>query len=175
MHELSVMTQVVESVRNSLPGAGFVRLESVRLEVGELTMLGKEQLLFAWGVLTKGGPLQGSRLVIVKKPAVVACSGCGYRGAPKTAPKAWSHTAIPLISCPNCAGEVDIVGGRETIVRSLKAVLEDDGAGSKAERQKGRRRASARGAPVAGRGSPGHRSGGAGQGRKGGLGEEAGR
>jgi hydrogenase nickel incorporation protein HypA/HybF len=135
MHEVSVMAQVVESVQKSLAGRDIVRVESVRLEIGELTMLGKEQLQFAWGVLTTGGPLKGSRLVIVRKPAVVACPACGYRGAPKSAPKAWSHTAIPLISCPKCGRDVDIVGGRETIVRSLRAVSEEKGK----PRKRGRR------------------------------------
>ncbi len=125
MHELSVMAQVFESVQQSLRDQNLVRLESVRLEVGELTMLGKEQLRFAWGVLAKDRPLKGSKLIIVRKPAIVACPGCGFRGAPKRAPKGWSRTAIPLIFCPVCGGEVDIVGGRETIIRSLKAVMGD--------------------------------------------------
>ena len=135
MHEVSVMARVVESVKGSLAGRDILRVESVRLEVGDLTMLGREQLQFAWGVLTGDGPLKGSKLVIVRKPAVVACPACGFRGAPKSAPKAWSHTAIPLISCPKCGGEVDIVGGRETIVRSLRAVATEEGK----PRKRGRR------------------------------------
>jgi hydrogenase nickel incorporation protein HypA/HybF len=122
MHEVSVMANVVDSVKGSLAGRDIVRVESVRLEIGDLTMLGREQLRFAWGVLANDGPLKGSRLVIVRKPAVVSCPDCGYRGAPKRAPKAWSHTAIPLISCPKCGRDVEIVGGRETIVRSIRAV-----------------------------------------------------
>lgn len=126
MHELSVMTQVVESVLGSLEGRDVRRVESVRLEVGELTMLGKEQLRFAWGVLSRNGPLRGSKLVIIRKPAVVECPGCGFRGAPKKAPAGWSHTVAPLIACPRCGGEVRIVGGRETVVRSLRAVAARD-------------------------------------------------
>jgi hydrogenase nickel incorporation protein HypA/HybF len=126
MHELSVMTQVVESVRDSLAGRDIVRVESVRLEIGELTMLGREQVRFAWDVLTKQGPLKGSKLVIVRKPAVVKCPECGFRGPPKKTSKGWSHTAIPLVACPKCGGNVDLVGGRETIVRSLRAVEKDE-------------------------------------------------
>ena len=135
MHEVSVMARVVESVLKSLAGRDIVRVESIRLEIGDLTMLGREQLRFAWGILANEGPLKGSRLVIVRKPAVVACPACGYRGAPKSAPKGWSHTAIPLIACPKCGREVDIVGGRETIVQSLRAVAKDVGK----PRKRGRR------------------------------------
>lgn len=126
MHELSVMSQVVESVRGSLAGRDVLRVESVRLEIGDLTMLGKEQVRFAWAVLTRDGPLKGSRLVIVRKRAVVECAGCGSRGAPKNTAIGWSHTAVPLISCPRCGGEVRVVGGRELVVRSVRAVTGDD-------------------------------------------------
>jgi hydrogenase nickel incorporation protein HypA/HybF len=135
MHEVSVMARVVESVKGSLSGRDIVRVESVRLEIGDLTMLGKEQLRFAWSILANAGPLKGSKLVIVRRPAVVACHACGYRGAPKSAPKSWSHTAIPLISCPKCGRDVDIVGGRETVVRSVRAVTEEKGG----PRKRGRR------------------------------------
>ena len=56
MHELSTAAQIADSVRKSLEGRNIVRLETVRLEIGELTMLGKDQLKFAWGILAQDGP-----------------------------------------------------------------------------------------------------------------------
>lgn len=136
MHELSVMTQVVESVQKSLADQPVVRLDSVRLEIGELTMLGKEQLKFAWGILTEEGPLKGSKLIIVRKPALVECSRCGFSGPARKPADTGSHLALPRIACPKCGGEVRIVGGREVIIRSLRAVM-DDGCKPK---KRGRRR-----------------------------------
>ncbi len=143
MHELSVMTQVLESVRKSLSGQPIVRLDSVRLEIGELTMLGKDQMKFAWGILTEDGPLKGSRLIIVRKPAVVECPKCGFRGAARKPADTGTHLAVPRIACPKCGGEVKIVGGREIIIQSLRAVMEDGEKGRRGasvEGRKGRRK-----------------------------------
>ena len=125
MHELSVMSQVVESVARELEGKHIIKVESVRLEIGELTMLGKEQLKFAWGILTEDGPLKGSKLIVVKKPAVIECIKCGYCGGAKHPTGLGSHLVVPYIACPKCAGEVKVVGGRECIIRSLKATMND--------------------------------------------------
>lgn len=126
MHELSVMSQVVESVKKELEGKRIARVCSVRLEIGELTMLGKEQLKFAWGVLTEDTPIKGARLVIVKKPAIIECTKCGYRGGARHPSGLGSHLILPYIACPGCGGEVKIVGGRECIIRSMKALMKDD-------------------------------------------------
>lgn len=125
MHELSIAAEIADSVKTSLEGKNIVRLETVRLEIGELTMLGKDQLKFAWGILTQDGPLKGSKLIIVKKPALVECQKCGFSGKANHPAKTVTHLAMPLIACPKCDGEVKIVGGRECIVRSLRAVTED--------------------------------------------------
>jgi len=126
MHELSVMTQVVESISRELDGKPITGVESVRLEVGELTMLGKEQLQFAWGVLTGNNLLKGARLIIVKRPAVIECQKCGFRGGAKHHKGMHGHIQIAGIFCPKCGGDVRIVGGRECVIRSLRARVEDD-------------------------------------------------
>jgi hydrogenase nickel incorporation protein HypA/HybF len=131
MHELSVMSQVVESVTSELKVKAISRVESVRLEVGELTMLGKDQLKFAWGILTEDSPLKGARLIVVKKPAVIECPKCGFRGGAKHPTGLGSHLMTPYICCPKCGGDVRIVGGRECIIRSLRAVMKDGAAGSR--------------------------------------------
>jgi hydrogenase nickel incorporation protein HypA/HybF len=125
MHELSVMSQVVESVLGELKGKPVVRVKSVRLEIGELTMLGREQLRFAWGILTEEGPLKGAGLVIVRKPAVIECQKCGYRGGARHPAGLGSHMMMPYIACPKCGGQVSVVGGRDCVIRSMKAVVKD--------------------------------------------------
>lgn len=125
MHELSVISQVVESVRSELRGRPVLRVQSVRLEVGELTMLGREQLRFAWGILTEAGPLKGSRLVIIRKPAVIECQKCGYRGGARQPTGLGSHMMVPYIACPKCGGAVKIIGGRDCVIKSMKAVVKE--------------------------------------------------
>lgn len=135
MHELSIATEIADSVRRSLEGKNIVRLEMVRLEIGELTMLGKDQLRFAWGILTGDGPLKGSKLVMVRKPAIIECLKCGFRGAAGHPASKVDHLSVPLIDCPKCGGDVRVVGGRECIIRSIRAVMED-GRGKKKRRRR---------------------------------------
>lgn len=127
MHEVSVMTQVVESISRELEGKPITGVDTVRLEVGELTMLGKDQLEFAWGILTGKSILKGAKLIIIKKPAVVECQKCGYKGGTKHHKGIHGQIRIPGIFCPNCDGDVRIVGGRECVIRSLKARVKENG------------------------------------------------
>ena len=62
MHEFSVMTQIVDSVLAEARSRDAHKVEQVELEVGEFTMLGSEQLKFAYEVLSKDTLLQGSNL-----------------------------------------------------------------------------------------------------------------
>jgi hydrogenase nickel incorporation protein HypA/HybF len=121
MHELSVMTQIVESLHKELSGKGVLKVESVRLEIGELTMLSKDPLLFAWEILTEKGPLKGSKLIIVKRAAKVECLKCGFKGNAVHPSRLASHFGMPLIACPKCNGEIKIISGKECIIRSVRA------------------------------------------------------
>lgn len=204
MHELSVMSQVVEALLKELDerfgpggpgseeregaggrrgmgggGAQLVRVESVVLEVGELTMLAEEPLRFAWSALTGRGPLKGARLEITSRPAILECPGCGYRGRGRSPDASADHLALPALFCPCCGGEVRVVGGRECVVREMRAVVDDGGAGGGRTRSprmglRGRARGAA-GARAPGRGRAGARARGRGSGRSGARNEGGGR
>ena len=131
MHELSVMTQIVESVLNALKGRKVRKVESVRLEIGELTMLSKEALNFAWKILTDKGVLKGAKLLIATNRAKVQCSKCGYSGPAVHPSRLASHFNMPLIACPKCNGEIKVISGRECIIRSIKARVTDTNRGRK--------------------------------------------
>ena len=62
MHELSVMSQAVDSILEVVHGKGASQVNSVRLQVGELTFLEWDQLEFAWEIYTRnvGPPLLGA-------------------------------------------------------------------------------------------------------------------
>ena len=137
MHELSVMTQIIESVLNALKGRKVRKVESVRLEIGELTMLSKEPRKFAWEILSDKGVLKGAKLLIATKRAKVQCSKCGYSGPAVHPSKLASHFGMPLIACPKCNGEIKVISGRECIIRSIKTRVTDT---NKREKGAGRRK-----------------------------------
>ncbi len=122
MHEVSVMSDIVQRVADALQDRNIEKVEKVILEVGELTFLGKEQLEFAYQVLTRDGPLSGSELVIVEQGAEVRCPECGFEGAPEALDSESYHFKVPNLSCPKCEGEVEIVKGRGCSVTSLEVI-----------------------------------------------------
>ncbi len=123
MHELSIMTQIVDSILSEASKRHATKVEEVELEVGEYTMLGEEQLRFAYQVLSRDNILQGSKLKIKRLPGKIKCS-CGYEG--NTAPTEEApHKVSPLLECPKCKGGAEITEGRECVIRNIRMVVPD--------------------------------------------------
>jgi hydrogenase nickel incorporation protein HypA/HybF len=76
MHELSIVSSVVETVEESLANYPGARVVEVRLKVGALASVVVDSLEFCWGIATEDTPLAGSRLVVVTVPVVMHCIPC---------------------------------------------------------------------------------------------------
>jgi len=124
MHELSVMTQIVDSILAEAAKQKARRIESVDLEIGEYTMLGEEQLKFAYEVLSKENPLlEGSTLNIRHLKGRIKCK-CGFEGEVTPAEDS-PHKVVPILECPKCCGAAEIVVGRECVIRNIRMVVPD--------------------------------------------------
>ncbi len=124
MHELSVMTQIVDSILAEAAKRQATRIESVDLEVGEYTMLGDEQLKFAYQVLSKENPLlEGSEFNIRHLKGRIKCK-CGFEGEVKPTEDS-PHRIVPILECPKCCGAAEIVVGRECVIRNIRMVVPD--------------------------------------------------
>lgn len=122
MHEVSVMAGIVEAVLERLDDYNVERVEELYLVVGKLTNLGEEQLTFAYEVVTRDTPLEGSRLVIESEPIGILCGSCGYEGEVEHVVDEEFHGSIPVLACPRCQGKVEVTSGRSCCVRSMKVV-----------------------------------------------------
>jgi hydrogenase nickel incorporation protein HypA/HybF len=76
MHELSIVSSVVDTVTESLAAYPGARVLEVRLRVGVLSAVVVDSLEFCWGLATDGTPVQGARLVVKSVPVVMHCSRC---------------------------------------------------------------------------------------------------
>ena len=76
MHELSIVSSVVETVVESLEKYPGARVVEVRLRVGALASVVVDSLEFCWGIATEDTALAGSRLVVVTLPVVMRCTHC---------------------------------------------------------------------------------------------------
>lgn len=117
---------MVQSVLEEAEKQKAKRVLEVHLIIGKLTFLGLEQVRFAYKVLVKGTIMEGSKLFIKEKDAKVKCTNCGYEGefGYEDDPK-YHIPAIPTITlrCPKCKGTVEIVGGRECLIKTVKLIV----------------------------------------------------
>ena len=123
MHEFSVMSQMVEGIIEEAKKHDATKIEEVVLELGEFTMLGEEQLRFAYEVLTKDNILKGSVLTILTIRGSIECD-CGFKGEMSPSEDT-PHRSVPILECPKCGGLARITGGRECTVRNLRVVVPD--------------------------------------------------
>jgi hydrogenase nickel incorporation protein HypA/HybF len=109
MHELSIVSSVVDSVTES--AAAYPVLE-VRLRVGALASVVVDSLEFCWGIATEGTEIEGAKLVVKTVPVVVWCEPCG---------KASELDGVQSFRCPLC-GELtmDVRQGRELEIESIE-------------------------------------------------------
>jgi hydrogenase nickel incorporation protein HypA/HybF len=123
MHEFSVMSQIVDSILSEANKRKATKIEEVDLQIGEYTMLGEEQLKFAYEVLSKDTILKGSKLNIGHIEGKIECA-CGYRGRIEPSPDS-PHRIVPILECPKCKGAAKIVEGRECVIRNIRMVVPD--------------------------------------------------
>jgi hydrogenase nickel incorporation protein HypA/HybF len=112
MHELSLVTSIVETVTETLAAYPGARVLAVQLRVGALASVIPESLEFCWGIAIEGTALEGSRLVVNLLPVVVHCETCGQDV---------TLDGIQSFRCPRC-GEPshDLRQGRELEIESFE-------------------------------------------------------
>jgi hydrogenase nickel incorporation protein HypA/HybF len=125
MHEVGVMTSILEAVLEELKGHRVEKVEEVLLTIGELTYLGEDQLAFAFEILTRDTILEGSRLVVEHEKVELCCPSCGYQGEAEYYHNDMYESNVPTLDCPRCGTRSEAIKGRSCAVRSIKVVEED--------------------------------------------------
>jgi hydrogenase nickel incorporation protein HypA/HybF len=112
MHELSIVSSVVETVTDSLAAYPGARVLEVRLRVGALASVVVQSLEFCWGIATDGTPLAGSKLVVNVVPVVARCAKCAQDV---------ELASLQSFRCPRCGEPVtDLRQGRELEIESIE-------------------------------------------------------
>ena len=112
MHELSIISSVVESVTEALADYPGARVKAVRLRVGALASVVEDSLLFCYELATEGTPLAGSKLVIETVPVVGFCAGCQAEV---------QIASVQSMRCPRCQEPIlDLRQGRELEIDSFE-------------------------------------------------------
>ena len=123
VHEGTITTALVKSVLKEAEERKAKKVVEVDLDVGQLTFLNPEQVRFWFQILTKGTVLEDSELVIEEREGVVRCNQCGYEGGFKYTDDSAFHLRMPTLQCPKCDAQVEIVDGKDCIIRRVKMLV----------------------------------------------------
>ena len=115
MHEYCVISELITLLTPRLEGVPG-KIVSVHLKKGELRILSDWALLSAFEILAEGTKLEGAQLKIENVGNSVRCRSCGYEGKAQTVCDDTFHLSIPVLTCPRCNGEVEVLSGRELLV-----------------------------------------------------------
>jgi hydrogenase nickel incorporation protein HypA/HybF len=119
MHEYSIMSQVVQTILEEVEKNNLKAVSRVTLEIGELSFLGEEALMFCYGVLSKDNILSNSELIIEKINTEIECQSCGYSGNLDFIKNEEFHYRLPTFSCPKCDGKVKIIKGKGCVLKEI--------------------------------------------------------
>lgn len=127
MHEVSVVSSLVDAVIRELGKYKVTKVNSVTAVIGDLTNLGEEQMKFAYEIVVRGTILDGSEFIIEHEPIELECKSCGYKGPAKVLsdPDFDTHS-IPILACPECGGPVTVTSGQSCMVRCMDIEEEAD-------------------------------------------------
>lgn len=117
MHELSLMSAILESVEEAARDAGAVKVTAVSLVIGDMTEVVDETLRFAFDVLTEDTVCDGAELRVRYVSPSSRCLDCGAE---------FSHDRYHL-KCPECGSiATELLTGREMTIENIEVELPDD-------------------------------------------------
>ena len=119
MHELGIMTSVLDTVENAAVDAGATRVISINLRIGEMTEAIEDALVFAFEALRdlpEYGLCKDAQLVIEMVRPKSICLECCTE---------YEHDRFEML-CPICGSfATELIAGRELEIDSMEVDLPD--------------------------------------------------
>jgi len=117
MHEMGIMSGVLQTVVASAEQAGATRVTSVQLSIGRMTEAIEDVLVFAWEALSEGTICEGSKLEVNMIEPRSLCPECGNE---------FEHDRFHR-GCPACGNMLtELIAGRELQLDSIEVDMPDD-------------------------------------------------
>jgi len=114
MHELGVVFHIMDSLESVAKENDVTQIQSVTVEVGEVSAVIPDYLTDCWAWAAKKRPLLAEcRMKVEILPAVTYCDGCGQEYGTV------AHGRI----CPNCGSERTwLLRGNELNIKEIEVI-----------------------------------------------------
>jgi len=110
MHEMSIVSGILQIAGDEARAAGAAVIRAVEVEVGELAGVELEALRFCFAAARQGtDATRDAELVVHEIPGRGFCAACNRESA----------LAYPAPVCTTCGALVNVTRGRELRVRSI--------------------------------------------------------
>ena len=112
MHELGVVIEVVKNIEDFAEQNGITKIETLVLQIGELSAMIPKYIESCYPVAVDGTMLENTELRIEILPGNGLCGGCGK--------------VFNLLEndnrCPDCGGDKwELLGGKEFMIKEIVA------------------------------------------------------
>lgn len=117
MHELGLMTGIMDAVVKTAENAGADKVTEIKLTVGEMTEVVEEAMVFAFEALSEGTICEGAKLDLTIVHPRSKCLECGA---------VYDHDRFH-VRCPECDSPfTQLLQGREMQIDSIEIWNDDD-------------------------------------------------
>lgn len=111
MHEMSLCEGVLQVLESESKKAGFSKVISVWLEIGELSTAEPDAMLFSFEVVTRNTLADGATLNIIRTKGAAWCMHCAKSVEIKQR----------FDECPDCGGyQLQVTAGDEMKIKELE-------------------------------------------------------
>ncbi len=121
MHEFGITSRIVNTVLQAAAEHKSTQVLEVELLIGRLTFLNPAQVQYSYELLARGTILEGSTLIIEEIEGAVRCMKCQRINSLKLPPQG-CYDPFPSFCCPECGGSVEIIQGKECLVKGAKMI-----------------------------------------------------
>ena len=112
MHELGIVMEIVETVKDFAQKNGLTQIDTLVLQVGELSSVVPGYIEDCYPAAVDGTLLQDTKLKIEILPGNAICRGCS---------KVFNVLASDR-KCPACGnGDWELLGGKEFMIKEIVA------------------------------------------------------
>ncbi|MFC1524919.1 hydrogenase maturation nickel metallochaperone HypA [Planctomycetota bacterium] len=121
MHEYSIASGIRGTVLENAKKHKASKILTINLEIGEITFLNTEQVVFWLKELLKQTVAQNARIHVKHIRPIIKCLDCDYQGGLKFEEDERCHWSLPTFLCPKCNSyNIKIVHGRECMVKNIQ-------------------------------------------------------
>ncbi|MCP4901738.1 MAG: hydrogenase maturation nickel metallochaperone HypA [bacterium] len=118
MHEMGIALEIFRHCEEQMVIHGGIRIEVVRVAIGELSAVEPDLLKYAWQAVVADGPHELAEMEVDWHPCRQVCGECDKEI--DRAEGSW------LRLCPTCGNALEVSGGKELDIVELTVETEDE-------------------------------------------------